>query len=70
VLAHIRAMAAVVNLPISADLEDGFGREPETVAETIRLGAASGLVGGSIEDATGDADHPIQNSQALSHGTA
>lgn len=59
VLAHIRAMAAVVDLPISADLENGFGRAPATVAETIRLGAASGLVGGSIEDATGDADDPI-----------
>jgi 2-methylisocitrate lyase-like PEP mutase family enzyme len=59
VLAHIRAMAAVVDLPISADLENGFGRDPATVAETIRLGAASGLVGGSIEDATGDADNPI-----------
>ena len=59
VLAHIRAMAAAVDLPISADLEHGFGRDPETVAETIRLGAAAGLVGGSIEDATGDADDPI-----------
>jgi 2-methylisocitrate lyase-like PEP mutase family enzyme len=59
VLAHVRAIAAAVDLPISADLENGFGREPETVAETIRLGAASGLVGGSIEDATGDADNPI-----------
>jgi 2-methylisocitrate lyase-like PEP mutase family enzyme len=59
VLAHIRAMAAAVNLPISGDLENGFGRDPETVAETIRLGAASGLVGGSIEDATGDKDDPI-----------
>src|SRR6185436_15076190 len=41
VLAHIRAMAAAVDLPISADLENGFGRDLETVAETIRLGAAS-----------------------------
>src|SRR5690349_16982905 len=45
VLAHIRAMTAAVDLPISADLENGFGRDPETVAETIRLGAAAGLVG-------------------------
>jgi len=59
VLAHIRAMAAAVDLPISGDLENGFGHDPETVAETIRLGAAAGLVGGSIEDATGDADDPI-----------
>lgn len=59
VLAHVRALVAAVDLPISADLENGFGRDPETVAETIRLGAASGLVGGSIEDATGDTGDPI-----------
>jgi len=59
VMAHIRAMAAAVDLPISGDLENGFGRDPETVAETIRRGAAAGLVGGSIEDATGDEDDPI-----------
>ena len=59
VLAHVRALAAAVDLPISADLENGFGPEPATVAETIRLGAASGLVGGSIEDATGDEHDPI-----------
>src|SRR5262245_48742916 len=59
VLAHVRAMTAAVDLPISADLENGFGADPETVAETIRLGAAAGLVGGSIEDATADAEDPI-----------
>ncbi len=59
VLAHLRAMTAAVDLPISADLENGFGRDPETVAETIRLGAAVGLVGGSIEDTTGDRNDPI-----------
>lgn len=59
VLVHIRAMAAAVDLPISGDLENGFGRAPETVAESIGLAAASGLVGGSIEDATGDGDDPI-----------
>jgi 2-methylisocitrate lyase-like PEP mutase family enzyme len=59
VLAHVRAMVEAVDLPISADLENGFGRDPETVAETIRLGAASGLVGASIEDATGDGEAPI-----------
>ena len=52
-------MAAAVDLPISGDLENGFGRDPETVAETIRLGAAYGLVGGSIEDTTGDKNNPI-----------
>ena len=59
VLAHIRAMVGAVDLPISADLENGFGRDPETVAETIRQGAAAGLVGGSIEDTTGDGNDPI-----------
>src|SRR5262249_11089989 len=57
--APIRAMVAAAGLPSSADLENGFGRDPETVAETIRLGAASGLVGGSIEDTTGDRDNPV-----------
>lgn len=59
VLAHVRAISAAVDLPLTADLENGFGRDPETVAETIRLGASAGLVGGSIEDATGDAGDPI-----------
>ncbi len=47
------------HLPVSADLEDGFGGAPETCAETIKLAAAAGLVGGSIEDATGDPEKPI-----------
>lgn len=46
-------------LPISADLEDGFGRRPEDAAETIRQAAAVGLVGGSIEDTTADPTRPI-----------
>src|SRR5207245_2662601 len=46
-------------LPVSADLENGFGDEPETVAETIRRAALVGLAGGSIEDATGRTDDPI-----------
>jgi 2-methylisocitrate lyase-like PEP mutase family enzyme len=47
------------DLPVSADLEDGFGRAPEDCATTIRLGAEIGLAGGSIEDATGDPAAPI-----------
>ena len=54
VLAHIREIVGASELPVSADLENGFGDAPETAAETIRLGAEAGLVGGSIEDATGD----------------
>jgi 2-methylisocitrate lyase-like PEP mutase family enzyme len=59
VLAHISALAAANDLPLSADLENGFGDAPEAAAETIGLAAAAGAVGGSIEDATGRADHPI-----------
>lgn len=59
VMAHIRELAAATELPISADLEGGFGDDPETVAETIRQTAAAGAVGGSIEDATGNHDEPI-----------
>ncbi|MEJ8473844.1 isocitrate lyase/PEP mutase family protein [Roseibium algae] len=58
-LANAAAIVAATHLPVSADLEDGFGPEPETCAETIKLASQTGLVGGSIEDATGDADHPI-----------
>jgi 2-methylisocitrate lyase-like PEP mutase family enzyme len=58
-MVNASAIASATNLPVSADLENGFGDAPEAVAETIRLAAASGLVGGSIEDATGRADHPI-----------
>jgi 2-methylisocitrate lyase-like PEP mutase family enzyme len=59
VMAHIRAMAPVIDVPLAADLEDGFGPKPEDCAETIRQGAAAGLVGGSIEDFTGDRANPI-----------
>lgn len=58
-LALARAIVLATDLPVSADLEKGFGDEPEAVAETIRLAAQVGLVGGSIEDATGDKDKPL-----------
>lgn len=58
-LAHIRLMATATDLPLAADLENGFGDAPETCAETIRLGAEAGLVGGSIEDFSGSDDAPI-----------
>ena len=58
-LTQILAMVEATDLPLAADLEKGFGDTPEIVAETIRLGAAAGLVGGSIEDATGTAAHPL-----------
>jgi 2-methylisocitrate lyase-like PEP mutase family enzyme len=59
IIAHIAAIASASDLPVSADLENGFGDGPAVVAETIRLAAAAGVVGGSIEDASGRADHPI-----------
>lgn len=52
-LAHARAVAAAVDLPVTADLENGFGDAPDVAAETVRLAAGTGLVGCSIEDATG-----------------
>ena len=58
-LQNAAAIAGATSLPVSADLENGFGDSPEVVAETIRLAAKTGIVGGSIEDATGKADHPI-----------
>lgn len=59
-LANAKAIAEATNLPVAADLENGFGDAPEVAAETIRLaGEVAGLVGGSIEDATGDPDRPI-----------
>ena len=63
-IAHVAALASSTNLPVSADLENGFADAPEMVAETINLAAAAGVVGGSIEDATGRAEHPIYE-QAL-----
>lgn len=58
-LSHARAICAAVDVPVSADLENGFGHTPEQVAETIRLAAETGLVGGSIEDFSGDSNQPI-----------
>jgi 2-methylisocitrate lyase-like PEP mutase family enzyme len=58
-LAHARAIVEATDLPVSADLEKGFGDAPEAAAETIRLAASVGLVGGSIEDATGSRDRPL-----------
>jgi 2-methylisocitrate lyase-like PEP mutase family enzyme len=65
-LAHARAIVEATDLPVSADLENGFGADPAVVAETIRRAAAAGVVGGSIEDASGDASNPIyERSHAL-----
>jgi 2-methylisocitrate lyase-like PEP mutase family enzyme len=58
-MAHVADIASATDLPTSADLENGFGDSPETVAETIRLAAAAGLVGGSIEDSTSRPGDPV-----------
>jgi 2-methylisocitrate lyase-like PEP mutase family enzyme len=62
-ITHIRAIVSATDLPVSADLENGFGKDPGTVAETIRLAAATGLAGGSIEDASGRKGDPIYGLQ-------
>jgi 2-methylisocitrate lyase-like PEP mutase family enzyme len=56
---HCRAMVAATPLPVSADLERGFGDSPESAAETIRIAASIGLAGCSLEDHTGRPDDPI-----------
>lgn len=58
-LAHAAAVVTATGLPVSIDLENGFGDEPEHAAETIRLAATTGAVGGSIEDRSKSADDPI-----------
>lgn len=60
---HVGEIVAATDLPVSADLENGFGDDPATVAETIRLAAAAGLVGGSIEDSTSRPGDPIYDLQ-------
>jgi len=58
-LAHSRSIVEATELPVSADLEGGFGDGPEAVAETVRRAAAAGLVGCTIEDATADPSRPL-----------
>lgn len=58
-MVHLRELCAATSLPVSADLENGFGERPEDAAETIRLAAEAGAVGGSIEDARNDRDEPV-----------
>jgi 2-methylisocitrate lyase-like PEP mutase family enzyme len=58
-LANARLIVNATDLPVAADLEKGFGDSPEDAAETIRQAVGVGLVGGSIEDATGNPDQPL-----------
>jgi 2-methylisocitrate lyase-like PEP mutase family enzyme len=57
--AHVRSIVEATPLPVSADLENGFGESPEAVAQTIRLAGLAGLAGASIEDATYRPEAPI-----------
>jgi 2-methylisocitrate lyase-like PEP mutase family enzyme len=59
ILQNAQDIVNATNLPVSADLENGFGPDPDSCAKTISLAAETGLVGGSIEDATGDPNNPI-----------
>ena len=59
VIANCRVIAEATELPVNADLENCFAHEPEAAAETIRLAAEAGVVGGSIEDYSGDRTNPI-----------
>ncbi|HEX5235897.1 MAG TPA: isocitrate lyase/phosphoenolpyruvate mutase family protein [Silvibacterium sp.] len=58
-LAHIAEIVASVDLPVNADFQFGYAVEPEGVAHNVRLCAATGIAGLSIEDATGDPAHPL-----------
>ncbi|MEK7266403.1 MAG: isocitrate lyase/phosphoenolpyruvate mutase family protein [Pseudomonadota bacterium] len=64
VMAHAREVSAVVDIPVAADLENGFGPSGEDCALTIRQAAEAGLCGGSIEDSTGDARRPVHEKSA------
>lgn len=59
VLAHVAEIVASVDLPVNADFQSGYAVKPEAVAHNVRLCAASGVAGLSIEDATGDPGHPL-----------
>jgi 2-methylisocitrate lyase-like PEP mutase family enzyme len=59
ILANAKSIVDATDLPVSADLQNGFGHEPAACAETIRLAAQAGLAGGSIEDSSGEANEPI-----------
>jgi 2-methylisocitrate lyase-like PEP mutase family enzyme len=62
-VASARAIAQATDLPVSGDMENGFGDNPEAAAETVRRVAEAGLVGCSIEDSTGNKDHPLYELQ-------
>ena len=70
ILQNAKEIVEATSLPVSADLQNGFGHSPEICAETIRLAAAVGLAGGSIEDSTGDSKNPIYDFQLATERVA
>jgi len=70
ILQNTKEIVDATQLPVSADLQNGFGHSPDVCAETIRLAAAAGLAGGSIEDATGDTNNPIYDFQLATERVA
>lgn len=70
ILQNAKEIAEATSLPVSADLQNGFGHSPEVCAETIRLAAGAGLAGGSIEDSTGDPKNPIYDFQLATERVA
>lgn len=58
-LAHLRAVAQAVDVPVNADFEGGFAVEPDAVARNVRLACSTGIAGLSIEDSTGDPNEPL-----------
>jgi 2-methylisocitrate lyase-like PEP mutase family enzyme len=61
---HLRTMVEATALPLNADFESGFADDPDGVAESVRMAVATGVAGLSIEDSTGDADHPLRDLDA------
>jgi 2-methylisocitrate lyase-like PEP mutase family enzyme len=70
ILLNAKEIVEATSLPVSADLQNGFGHSPELCAETIRLAAGAGLAGGSIEDSTGDPKNPIYDFQLATERVA
>jgi len=70
ILQNAKEIADATPLPVSADLQNGFGHDPGICAGTIRLAAAAGLAGGSIEDSTGDVKNPIYDFQLATERVA
>lgn len=64
VLEHLRTIVAATDLPVNADFESGFAVDPAGVAESVRMAIATGIAGLSIEDSTGDPEHPLRDIHA------